>query len=186
MMPADGHGAFGRIRRTSSLNTDGLGTPLDSFGTKPPEAFFSLLGRIVAMSGQIEYLKDRLAHLPSEETDSSKKVKRFYERARSDQEERNGVVHSRWFFGADKSDPDLITGIRYKIAKSNAGHIATVSIVDLPDSEREQVVVQHTLKSLELLHRRLVGTVRIGEVAYTSLMLRWGATQLADADPFSP
>ncbi|MDQ1076194.1 hypothetical protein [Microbacterium sp. SORGH_AS_0969] len=185
-MPADDLSAFGRIRRTSSLNTDGFGTPVDSFGTRPPEEFFSLLGRIVAVSGQIEYLKDRLAHLPSEETDSSKKVKRFYERARADQEERNGVVHSRWFFGADTSDPDLITGIRYKVRKSNAGQLATVSIVDVPDSERKQVVVQHTLESLEALHRRLVGTVRIGEVAYTSLMLSWGATQLAEADPPSP
>ncbi|WP_432733134.1 hypothetical protein [Microbacterium sp. MM2322] len=137
------------------------------------------------MSGQIEYLKDRLAHLPSEETDSSKKVKRFYERARADQEERNGVVHSSWFFGVDTSDPDLFTGIRYKVRKSNAGQLATAFIVDVPDTEREQVVVQHTLKSLEMPHRRLVGTVRIGEAAYKSLMVRWGAAQLADADPSS-
>lgn len=182
----DDQSAFGRIRRTSSLNTDGFGTPVDSFGTRPPEEFFSLLGRIVAMSGQIEYLKDRLTHLPSEETDSSKKVKRFHERARADQEERNGVVHSRWFFGADTSDPDQITGIRYKVRKSSTGQTATVSLMDVPDSDHEQVVVQHTLKTLEMLHRRLVGTVRIGEAAYASLMLRWGATQLADADPPSP
>lgn len=186
MNPDDRESAFGNIRHSQHWEVDSFGTPVGSFGTKPPEAFFSLVGRIVALSGQIEYLKDRLAHLPAKETESSKKVKRFYERARANQEERNGVVHSRWFFGADTSDPDLITGIRYKVAKSNAGHIATVSLVDVPDSEREQVVVQHTLKSLEALHRRLVGTAHVGEVAYASIMLRWGATQLTDADTPHP
>lgn len=182
----DRESSFGNVRYSRRGETDSLGTPAGSFRTTPPEAFFSLVGRIVVLSGQIEYLKDRFAHLPPKETESSKKVKRFHERARADQEERNGVVHSRWFFGADESDPDLITGVRYKVAKSNTGHIAIVSIVDVPDSGREQVVIQHTLKSLEEMHSRLLGTARIGEVAYASLMLRWGATQLANADSPPP
>ncbi|MBB5831904.1 hypothetical protein [Brachybacterium aquaticum] len=107
-----------------------------------------------------------------------RKVEQFRARFASGRDGRNAVVHSRWVFGAQPSDPEIILGIRYKIMKKPAGEVATLSIQDVPDSEREQIYVEHTLSSLKRLLRRDVGTMQIGQQAYTEVMMTWAAGQL--------
>ncbi|MBN6766914.1 hypothetical protein M3D71_011035 [Micrococcus luteus] len=61
--------------------------------------------------------------------------------------------------------------------KKPAGELATASIQDVPDGEREQIYVQHTLASLKQLLRPDVGTMQIGQQAYSEVMT-WAAGQL--------
>lgn len=160
------------------IDVDEHRVPVDAFGDRAPSEFFAILGRIVAVNGQPEYLKDRLDHLPDTETAGMRKVEQFRARFASGRDERNAVVHSRWVFGAQTSDPEIILGIRYKVMKKPAGEVATVSIQDVPDSEREQIYVEHTLASLKQLLRRDVGTMQIGQQAYTEVMMIWAARPL--------
>lgn len=157
------------------MDVDQHGVPIRAFGDPVTPEFFEVLGKIVSVNGQIEYLQDRLGHLPMSETSGVRKLEQFLARFESGRSGRNEVVHSRWLFGADTTDPDVIFGVRYKVRKQTTGDVATVSIHDVPDSEREQETVQHTLDSLRKLLRRDVTTMRIGEQAYTEIMLKWAA-----------
>lgn len=160
------------------IEVDEHKVPVGAFGSRAPSEFFAILGKIVAVNGQLEYLMDRLDHLPDAETTGVRKVEQFRARFASGRDERNAVVHSRWVFGAEPSDPESILGIRYKIMKKPAGAVATVSIHDVPDREREQIYVEHTLASLKQLLRRDVRTMQIGQQAYTKVMMTWAAGQL--------
>lgn len=170
----------GEWKHSSSeyIDVDEHRVPVDAFGGRVPSEFFGILGRIVAVNGQLEYLMDRLGHLPALETDDVRKVEQFRARFMSGRDERNAVVHSRWVFGAQPSDPEAILGIRYKVMKKPAGEVATVSIRDVPDSERDQIYVEHTLDSLKVLLRRDVGTMQIGQQAYSKVMMTWAAQQV--------
>lgn len=169
-----------------STEVDAHGVPIHALGDGLPPEFFEILGRIVAVNGQIEYLQERLDHLPTSETTGVRKVEQFLARCVSGRDDRNAVVHSRWVFGAHTTDPKAIFGVRYKTRKRTAGHIATVSIRDVPDSKREQETVHHTLDSLKKLLRRDVTTMRIGELAYTEIMTTWSAKQLEATEADSP
>jgi hypothetical protein len=160
---------------TGMDDVDKYGVPLDAFGATAPPAFFELLGRILAVSAKIEYLKARLDDLPASETSGVRKVEQFLERETSERTDRNAIVHSRWVFGAHTSDPGIIVGMRYKIAKTTSGLVATVSIRDVPDSEREQDIVQYEDADLRMILKRSLQTIRIGEIAYSEVMLTWSA-----------
>lgn len=164
--------------RGEYIEVDEHRVPIDAFGSRAPSEFFGILGRIIAVNGQLEYLMGRLNHLPALETDGARKVEQFRARFVSGREERNAVVHSRWVFGAQPSDPEIILGVRYKVMKKPAAEVATVSIRDVPDSEREQIYVQHTIASLKRLLRRDVATMQVGKQAYSEVMLNWAARQL--------
>ena len=148
----------------------------------------AVLGRILAVHGNIEYLMDRLTHLPQSDTSGVKKVEQFIARYKSGRLERNGIVHSRWFFGADRRGPEFILGIRYSKRKNASGNDATVSIRDVAESERKQDTVQYTLEELKKLLRRDINTMRIGGIAYTTVMMTWAGQQLTEAGggPQSP
>jgi hypothetical protein len=165
-------------RASDGTEVDALGVPLDAFGSSAPIEFFEILGRIVAVNGQIEYLQDRLDHLPPSETTGVRKVDQFLERCAVGRADRNAVVHSRWVFGAHATNPEVILGLRYKTRKRTSGDIATVSVREIAGSEREQDTVQHTLDSLKKLLRKGLATMHIGELAYTEIMLKWTAEQL--------
>jgi len=158
---------------------DEYGVPLSAFGAGATSEFFSVLGRLIAVNGKIEYLKDRLDHLPSSETDGVRKVEQFLNRYGAGRLARNAIVHSHWMFGADTKDLDIILGIRYKIRKVASGETATVAIGDVPGSEREQDVVKYTLAGLRKLLRRDIATMRLGEIAYTEVNLTWARRQIA-------
>ena len=160
---------------------DAYGVPTAAFGDPVPSEFFEVLGRILAVHGKIEYLLDRLKHLPSAETTSSRKVEQFLARCAAGKADRNAIVHSHWMFGAHTTNPDVILAIRYKSRKQTSGVIATLSIIDVPESDREQDFGQYTLDDLKQLLRGNVVTMRIGEQAYTEIMLKW-ATQQIDTD----
>lgn len=164
------------------MDVDSYGVPLHAFGDGASPEFFEIIGRILAVNGQIEYLQERLDHLPASETAGVRKVEQFLTRFASSRDDRNAVVHSRWIFGAHTTDPNVILCVRYKTRKRAAGHIATVSIRDVPDSEKEQETVLHTVDSLKTLLKRDVTTMRIGELAYTEIMVAWSVKQLAEAD----
>jgi len=169
--------------RTQPVAQDGLGDvdrfglPLNQFGHYSPPEFFEIVGRIVATNGRIEYLKDRLAHLPSSETSGVKKVEQFLTRYKSGRLERNAIVHSSWVFGAGTDAPDLILGVRYRTRKDTVGDTATVSIADVPASEKKQDVVQYGLAGLRKLFKRDITTLQVGEIAYTQVMLAWARDQ---------
>ena len=148
-----------------------------------PTGFFEVLGRMLAVCGRIEYLQDRLAHLPSTETTGDRKVEQFLARCDVEKADRNTIVHSHWVFGAHLTNPDIILAVRYKTRKQSSGTIATVSMADVPESAREQDVGQYTLKGLKSLLRRTIATMRIGELAYTGIMLRWAARQIDSESP---
>ncbi|WP_460800086.1 hypothetical protein [Microbacterium sp. GXF0217] len=152
------------------VNVDAYGVPLDLFGESVPEEFFAILGRLVATNGQIEYLYDRLNHLPEHERVGIRKVEQFFGRFVAGRDERNAVIHSRWVFGAHE-DPEVIVGIRYKINKKSSGLVAVLSIADVEDSEREHVLVEHTVESLRRLLRRDLITANIGAQALVETML---------------
>jgi len=141
--------------------------------------FFEVLGRILAVNGKIEYLHDRLDHLPSSETSGTRKVEQFLGRVTAEKGERNAIVHSHWTFGAHTSRSDVITAIRYKVRKQVSGEVATVSIVDVPGSEREQDFTLYTLDDLRRVLRRSVTTMQIGEQAYAYAMLKRAAARPA-------
>lgn len=165
---------------------DTFGIPLHAFGDSVPAGFFEVLGRIVAVNAQIEYLQDRLDHLPPSETDGVRKAEQFRARCASGRADRNAIVHSRWVFGAQTARPDIILGVRYKTRRQASGEIATVSLSDVPGSERQQDTVQHTLDALKKLLRRDVATMRIGELAYSEIMLKWAVRQVDPAESDEP
>lgn len=155
---------------SDGVNVDVFGVPLDLFGDSAPDEFFAILGRLVAVNGQIEYLHDRLKHLPEHERVGIRKVEQFFRRFVEGRDERNTAIHSRWVFGAH-ADPDVIVGMRYKTNKKSSGLVAVLSITDVADSEREHVLVEHTVESLRrLLHRDLT-TANIGAQALVQMML---------------
>jgi hypothetical protein len=160
-------------------DVDGYGVPREAFGHGTPPEFFEILGRLLAVNGKIEYLKDRLDHLPGSEIIGIRKVEQFVDRYKAGRLERNSIVHSHWVFDADIKDPEVILGIRYRSSKNYSGEIATVSIGDVPESERETVVVRYRLDELRKLLKRDVTTMGIGERAFTESNLRWAAKQLA-------
>lgn len=165
-------------------DVDAYGVPTAAFGDPAPPEFFEVLGRILAIHGRIEYLQDRIAHLPPAETKGSRKVEQFLTRCREERTHRNAIVHSSWIFGAHTTNPEVILALRYKRRKQTSGAVATVSIVDVPQSDREQDVGQYTLDDLRRLLRSNIVTMRIGEQAYTGLMLKWAAQQ-SDLDTHS-
>lgn len=154
---------------------DKYGVPIRVFGDGTSPEFFEVLGRILAINGRIEYLKDRLDHLPSSETSVVRKVEQFRRRYDSGRAIRNAIVHSSWAFGAHKTDPEVILGIRYKIRKAVSGQTARVSLHDIPDSEREQDIVEYRLEELRKLVRHDVATMYVGELAYAEVMLNWAS-----------
>lgn len=167
------------------MDVDLYGLPTHAFGDTPPPEFFEIIGRILALNGQIEYFQERLDHLPASETAGVRKVEQFLARCSSGRDDRNAVVHSRWVFGAHTTDPDAILGVRYKVRKRASGHVATVSIRDVPDSEKAQEVVLHTVDTLRALLKRDITTMRIGQLAYAEVMMTWSIEQLAEADDIS-
>lgn len=156
---------------------DKYGVPLDAFGPGVPPEFFEVLGRLLAVNGKIEYLKERLGHLPLSETNGVRKVEQFYKRYDSGRLERNAIVHSLWVFGAHTEAPEAILGVRYKTKSPASGEIARVSIHDVPDSEREQVIVQYGLDQLRKILKRDVTTLLIGVHAHTEVGVNWAARQ---------
>lgn len=163
-------------------DVDNYGVPLHIFGDAIAPEFFEILGRLLAVNGKIEYLRDRLDDLPSSETSGVRKVEQFLKRYNSGRLDRNAIVHSYWAFGAHTNDPEVILGIRYKIRKLASGETATVATRDVPGSEREQDVVQYKLDDLRKLLSRDVVTMRMGEIAYADVELNWARRQLLAAD----
>jgi hypothetical protein len=157
---------------------DKYGIPLDEFGEGILPELFEILGRILTVNAKIEYFKDRLDHLPSPETSGVRKVEQFNQRYESGRLERNAVVHSFWVFGAHKEDPDVVTGIRYKKNKKSFGEAATLSILDVPDSESDQLIVQYKLDALRTLLRGYITTMQIGDRALSEVLLNWAAAQV--------
>ncbi|WP_146086428.1 hypothetical protein [Rathayibacter sp. AY1D1] len=162
------------------VDVDAFGLPLDAFGNTVQPDFFQILGRLVAVNGQIEYLQDRFDHLPNEETSGVRKVEQFERRSEAGRADRNAVVHSRWVFGAH-ADPAVVVGIRYKTRRQTSGTVAAVSIIDVSGSERKQDVVEHTVESLRGVLRRDVATMRIGQLALSEIMLRYAASRIESA-----
>jgi hypothetical protein len=158
-------------------DVDPYGLPLDIFGDRTPPEFFEVVGRIVAINAKIEYLRERLASLPPSETSGVKKVELFLKRDTSGRMDRNAIVHSFWVFGANTSDSDVILGIRYKKRKTASGNTATVSIRDVPNSESVQNVVQYKLNELRDFLKRDLTTMKVGQLAYTEVMMTWAANQ---------
>lgn len=157
--------------------TDNYGIPVDAFGADVPPDFFELIGRILAVHGKIEYLQGRLSSLPSAEKDGVKKVEQFLVRCAAEKANRNTLVHSYWIFGSHTEDPDVILALRYKTRKKTSGEVATVSIVDVPEGVHEQDLGQYTLDDLRRIMRRSTVTMRIGERAYSEIMLKWSSVQ---------
>jgi hypothetical protein len=160
---------------------DKYGIPLDEFGEGMPPELFEILGRILSVNAKLEYLKERLDHLPALETKGVRKVEQFNERYASGRLERNAIVHSFWVFVADKTDPQTVTGLRYKKRKNSFGEVATVSMVDVPNSESDQLIVRYTLDALRKLLKGYITTMQIGDQAFTQTQLNWAAQQLAAA-----
>lgn len=159
---------------------DAFGVPVAAFGQSAPPEFFEVLGRILAVNGKIEYLGDRLDSLPHTETKGTRKVEQFLVRCNAERADRNAIVHSHWVFGAHATDPDVFLAIRYKTRKQTSGQVATVSIVDVPGSDREQDFTLYTLDDLQRVLRRSTATMRIGEQAYAQAMLRWATLRTAE------
>lgn len=162
-------------------NTDKYGLPLDTFGQEAPNEFFEIIGRILAVHGKIEYLKERLDQIPADETVGIRKIEQFRARSKASQKDRNTIVHSWWLFGANENDPDEIFGVRYKLRKAISGSIATVSIADVPESEKEQDYTLYNLESLQKVLNQSIITMRIGSQAYTEVMFHWANQQMAQS-----
>lgn len=160
---------------------DNFGVPLVAFGDGMPPQFFEILGRLVAVNGKIEYLMGRLNQLPSSETRGLRKVEQFLKRYNLGRMDRNAIVHSFWTVGTHE-DPEVIMGFRYKVGKSASGELAMVSIGDVPDSEKVQVVVQYSLTKLRKLLRRDLLTMQVGELAFTAVSLDWATRQTLPGD----
>lgn len=156
---------------------DSYGIPVDAFGERVTSGFFEVLGRILSVHGKIEYLEERLGHLSPAETAGVKKTEQFLARCAAGKAVRNTIVHSYWVFGAHRTDPDIILAVRYKVRNQTSGQIATLSIMDVPESDRGQDVGQYTLGDLKAILRRSIQTMRIGEQAYSKIILRWAVGQ---------
>lgn len=165
--------AFNALPTSHGTETDEYGVPTTAFGSPPPSHFFAILGRLLAVHGKIEYLEDRLKHLPAEETAGIRKVEQFQARCAAGKSDRNTIVHSYWLFGAHQTTSEIILALRYKTRKHTSGDIATLSMRDVPESDREQDLGQYTLDDLSKLLRASVVTMRIGEHAYGEVMARW-------------
>lgn len=163
---------------------DEFGMPVAAFGDRLPSGFYEVLGRILSANGRIEYLKERLGHLPADETTGVRKVEQFRYRVSSEQALRNTIVHSHWVFGAHETHPDVILALRYKTRKNTPGDVATVSIVDVPESDKEQIIEQFTFEQLKKILASSIVTMRIGEQAHAEVMHRW-AIQQADTELLS-
>lgn len=161
------------------MEVDKYGIPVDAFGARVPPEFFEVIGRILSVHGKIEYLQDRLGTLPSAEKAGVKKVEQFFARCGAEKGDRNTVVHSHWMFGTHTKDPDVILAFRYKTRKNTSGEIATVSMMDAPESVHEQDVGQYTLEDLRRIMRRCIVTMRIGEQAYSEIMLKWASCRMS-------
>jgi len=94
---------------------------------------------------------------------------------------RNAVVHSFWTVGTHE-DPDVILGIRYKVRNRASGGTATVSIGDVPGSERKQDTVQYRLDELRKLLKHDIATMRVGEIAYAEVNLTWASQHVLETD----
>lgn len=58
-----------RLPHQSTMSeVDGYGVPVSAFGVSMPPEFFEIVGRLIAVNGKIEYLKDRLDNMPTSET----------------------------------------------------------------------------------------------------------------------
>jgi hypothetical protein len=165
---------------TGLREVDEYGIPLALFGSPTPPEFFAVVGRIVAINGRIEYMRDRLQHLPPSEIVVMTKVQQFLHRYNSGRAERNAIVHSSWVFGADSDDPDVIWGVRYKVGKSTTEDAATVSIRDVPNSERTQETVGYTMVRLRKILKRDLITMQVGEIAYAVVMRNWAMRRKPD------
>jgi hypothetical protein len=165
---------------------DAYSVPVDAFGDSAPNGFFEILGRILALNSKIEYLMGRLDHLPSSETAGVRKVEQFRKRYETERRERNAIVHSHWLFGADEADPQVIAGFRYKTRNPASGHIAKLSVRDVPGSAREQVIVKYTLEDMRKVLRRTVTTMMIGTHAFAEVSMTWAAKQLTIEDQDAP
>lgn len=174
---------FGDFERSGAAppSVDAYGLPVEAFGVEPPDGFFEVLGRILAVSAQIEYLQDRLEHLPSTETERVRKVEQFLARCADGRDARNAVVHSRWSFDAH-TDPDVIIGIRYKKRKNASGQVFSVAMTDVEGSGLGHELIEHTMVTLRRLLKRDISTMTIGQMAYTEIQLRWAQTQI-DMEP---
>lgn len=156
---------------------DAYGVPVNAFGDRVPSEFFEALGRILSVHGKIEYLEERLRHLPSVETTGARKTEQFFARCAAGKADRNAVVHSSWVFGAYQTDSDVILAVRYKTRKQTSGEVATISTMGVPESDREQDIGQYTLSDLKRILLRSIVTMRIGEQAYSEIMLNWASDQ---------
>lgn len=165
---------------------DAYGMPVAAFGDRVPSDFFEVLGRFLSVHGKIEYLKERLDHLPMDERTGFRKAEQFLERCRTGQADRNAIVHSHWMFGAHKANPEIILAVRYRTRKHVSGEIATLSIVDVPESDKEQGIGQYTLDSLRKILARSIVTMRIGEQAYSEVMVNWAVRQTAVKSASTP
>lgn len=157
---------------------DGHGVPVSAFGASMPPEFFEIVGRLLAVSGKIEYLKDRLDNMPTSETSGVRKVEQFVKRENAGKLDRNAVVHPWWVAGGH-DDPAVLLGIRYKKRKVESGVVASVSMRDVPGSDRDQEHVEYTLDALRRLLKRSVTTMNIGELAYGEVMFKWAAQELS-------
>lgn len=173
------------LSSASLTDVDRFGVPVDAFGLGIPQEFFEVIGRLVAVNGRLEYLKDRLDHLPPSETDGIRKFEQFTSRYESGRQDRHTIVHSSWLQGADTEDPEVILGMRYKMRRVASNEVATLSIRDVPGSEREHEYVQHTLVTLRKLLKRDIDTMHIGMSALTEVGLAW-AVKKADSNYSDP
>lgn len=174
-----------RLASMAILNdVDEYGVPLHAFGDGIPPEFFEILGRLIAVNGKIEYLKERLDQVPPAETNGVRRVEQFMTRYESGRLDRNSIVHSFWTFDADSDDSEAIVGVRYKMKGPAAGEIASIALRDNPGSEHPQVIVQQTLSGLRALLKRDLRTMLFGELAFTEIGLKWAVRQLAMGDGF--
>jgi hypothetical protein len=160
---------------------DEYGVPVSAFGVSMPPEFFEIVGRLLAVNGKIEYLKDRLDNMPKSETNGVRKVEQFFKREDTGKPGRNAVVHSWWIAGAH-DDADVLLGVRYKKRKVPSGLVASVSRRDVPGSDRDQEYVEHKLETLRRLLKWCVTTMNIGELAYSEVMFNWAAQQVTSTD----
>ena len=168
------------------VEVDTYGLPIDAFGSQPPPHFFEVIGRILAVNAQIEYLQDRLDHLPPHETIGVRKVEQFKSRCAAERDERNAVVHSRWVFRVDVANEGTFVGVRYKKRKRASQSTVTVSLTDVTDSQQGQEMVEHTIESLRAILRKNITTMRIGHHAYTEVMIAWAKMQVDAGGGLTP
>jgi hypothetical protein len=173
---------FSGLPHESKMNeVDGYGVPVSAFGDGMQPEFFDIIGRMLAVSGKTEYLRDRLDNMPASETSGVRKVAQFLKRDDSGKVDRNAVVHSWWIAGAH-GDADVFVGIRYKKRKFADGVLASVSMQDVPGSDRDQEYVEYTLDAMRKLLKRCVTTMNIGELAYAEVMLKWATHEIASTE----